>query len=156
MTRQNLFLKEPQKKPGVRAPLFDRLREGNPLQFYHKDDIMASIEREVALLLNTRTTLKRHEYDELAQDPLNFALPEMYGIPEFSMIDGTNSTQWRFIANTCARAIAYFEPRLKNVQVVVEGKDSQTQSLSLSINADLLTQALQEPVMFPVALQLGA
>jgi type VI secretion system lysozyme-like protein len=153
-SRLSTATSEPKKHEGVRAPLFDRLGDERVNQFYKKDEIFASIEREVMALLNTRTALKKEEYEELAAMEENFALPEMYGIPEFSMYDGSSHIQWKNICDTCAKAMAYFEPRLKNIEVSVETFIKEEQSLILTIKANLALGNFQDEVTFPVTVGL--
>ena len=153
---------EPRKVPGARMLLFDRLIDddeqvmqvGHDGRFYNQKELVDSIEREVFNLLNTRTSIKREDYEELSQDEINFALPEMYGLPEFSLYEGANHMNWLFIEQHCQRVIAYYEPRLKNINVVVNDFDTQHQALGMNITADLAVPEFTEEITFPLSISL--
>jgi len=154
---------EPKKIPGARVLLFDRLinedldqtiEAGYQGRFYNKQELIASIEREVFRLLNTRTAIKREEYEYLCQDEVNFALPEMYGIPDFSLYEGTNHQNWPLIIRYCQQVIGYYEPRLKNIQVTVESFNKHRQALLIRITADIAVPNFMEEVTFPFNLSL--
>jgi type VI secretion system protein ImpF len=153
---------EPRKVPGARVPLFDRLinddeqilQGSHEGRFYDQQGLVASVEREVFRLLNTRTAIKREDYEALSQDEINFALPEMYGLPEFSLYEGADHTNWPHIVRHCQKIIAYYEPRLKNIRVVVKAFDKQRQALIVHITADLAVPEFTEEITFPLNLSL--
>jgi type VI secretion system lysozyme-like protein len=150
---------EPKGMVGASIPLFDRLMDDDPEEdrkypikrFYNRFELIQSIEREVGRILNTRTTAKRVEYDELFEDPMNFGLPEMYGLADFSQYDAANEEDWNWIAEICEQAILRYEPRIKNVVVSVVEFNQRTQSLSLTIHADFAIKEFKGEVTFPVA-----
>jgi type VI secretion system protein ImpF len=155
--------KEPKKVPGARVPLFDRLidddREqtvqvGHAGRFYDQQELIASVQREVFRLLNTRTAIKREDYEALSQDEINFALPEMYGLPEFSLYEGANHRNWPHIVHYCQQVIAYYEPRLKNIRVSVEIFDKQRQALVIHLTANLAIPEFTEEITFPLSISL--
>jgi type VI secretion system lysozyme-like protein len=158
---------EPRKVPGSRMLLFDRLidedetvQDTNAIssdgdgRFYDRPELVASIEREVFKLLNTRTVIKRDEYEILIQDEINFALPEMYGLPEFSLYEGANSMNWPLIIQHCQLIIGYYEPRLKNIQVIIDEFDQQQQTLTVHLTADLAVPEFTEEITFPLNISL--
>ncbi len=150
---------EPKGVVGASIPLFDRLMDDDPEEdreypikrFYNRFELIQSIEREVGRILNTRTTAKRVEYDELFEDSMNFGLPEMYGLADFSQYDAANEEDWNWIAEICEQAILRYEPRIKNVVVSVVEFNQRTQSLSLTIHADFAIKEFKGEVTFPVA-----
>lgn len=154
---------EPKRIPGARVLLFDRLIDEDADQvvetgyhgrFYNKQELIDSIQREIFHLLNTRTAIKREEYEALCQDEINFALPEMYGLPDFSLYEGTNHQNWPLIVRYCQKVIGYYEPRLKNIQVMVESFNKQHQALLIHITANVAIPDFTEEVTFPFSLNL--
>jgi type VI secretion system protein ImpF len=151
-------LAEPKSMHGAAIPLFDRLVDEHPEEereypvkrYYNRFELIQSIEREVARILNTRATAKRAEYDELFEDPANYGLPEMYGLADFSQYDAANEGDWNWIAEICSQAILRYEPRIKNVIVTVVEFNQRTQSLSLTIQADFAVKEFKGEVTFPV------
>lgn len=150
-------LAEPKKTPGARMPLFDRLidedpetvKEVPPKRYYNRTELIQSIEREVARILNTRSTVKRELYEELSEDSLNYGLPEMFGLSDFSQYDATKRSQWAEIAELCEQAIMRYESRVKNVVATVGEFDKKTQSLSMTINAEFAVKEFQGELTFP-------
>lgn len=165
MTRENILedaRAEPGVMSGVRIPLFDRLAQepffnadDAPVQhFYNRFEAIQSIEREVERLLNTRATLRRDMIATMSEDPINYGIPGMYGIPDFSQYDGANSEHWPVFARLCQQAIDIYEPRLRNASISVVGFDSADQGLSAIVTADLALKEFQGEVTFPVVVRL--
>ncbi len=156
-------LAEPKTIRGAPAPLFDRLIDDDPetisehpvKKYYNRFEVIQSIEREVDRILNTRATVKRSEYDDFSEDPLNFGLPEMFGLGDFSQFDATNMQQWPRIIELCEQAILRYEPRIKNVTATVAGFDKKTQSLSMTIHADFAMKEFQGELTFPTIFTVG-
>lgn len=154
---------EPKKGTGAPVPLFDRLvddepetvTERPPKRYYNRFELIQSIEREVERILNTRATVKRAEYDDFSEDGLNFGLPEMFGLGDFSQYDGANEGDWGRIETLCEQAIMRYEPRVKNVAVTVTAFDQKTQSLSLIIHADFAVKEFQGELTFPTVFLMG-
>ncbi|MCE3230742.1 MAG: hypothetical protein K0R52_670 [Alphaproteobacteria bacterium] len=154
---------EPKKTAGAPIPLFDRLidddpetvTEQPPKRYYNRFELIQSIEREVARILNTRATVKRAEYDDFSEDDLNFGLPEMFGLGDFSQYDATNEGHWPRIAELCEQAIIRYEPRIKNVTATVMAFDKKTQSLSMTIHADFAVKEFQGELTFPTVFLMG-
>lgn len=154
---------EPKTIAGAPVPLFDRLIDDDPetvteqpvKRYYNRFELTQSIEREVARILNTRATVKRAEYDSFSKDPLNFGLPEMFGLGDFSQYDATNQQDWPRIAELCEQAIMRYESRIKNVMATVTAFDKKTQSLSMTIQADFATKEFQGELTFPTVFTMG-
>lgn len=154
---------EPKRIPGAPRPLFDRLIDEDSEQqtehpvkkYYDRFELIQSIEREIERILNTRATVKRTEYDDFSEDPLNFGLPEMFGLADFSQFDGTRQDNWPRIAELCEQAIMRYEPRIKNVIASVTGFDNKTQSLSMTIQADFAIKEFQGELTFPTSFVMG-
>jgi type VI secretion system lysozyme-like protein len=139
--------KQPKPVRGARIPLFERLTdlhpneatETVPLRIYTLDELADSVRREVARLLNTRS---------LAKDRNGSVLD--YGLPDFSWMSAASGDDRRLLADTIARKIAAFEPRLTQVRVTLERDPSDPRRLTGSIHAILFTETLREPVFFPL------
>ena len=153
---------EPQHMSGVLMPLFDRLTTPlspgeeageNSKKFYTKSETIASIEREISRLLNTRTGLKSKALETLAKEKNSHGLPGFYGIPDFSSHDGSSQAQWPDLQKICRQAIERNEPRLKNVKVKIHEYDKTQHFLILSISGRLTLKSIQEEVTFPIRLQ---
>lgn len=123
-----------------------------PKRFYNRFMLIQSIQREIERILSIRTSAKREQYQDLAEDPLNYGLPEMFGLGDFSQFDGTNSGDWDYVALLCQRAIETFEPRVKNVEVTVQSFDRPRQALSINVRADIALDTFQGEVSFPMVI----
>lgn len=156
-------LAEPKILSGAPIPLFDRLIDDDPeatnehpvKKYYNRFELTQSIEREVERILNTRSTVKRAEYDDFSEDPLNFGLPEMFGLGDFSQFDATNMDHWPRVADLCEQAILRYEPRIKNVTATITEFDQKNQSLSMTIQADFAMKEFQGELTFPTIFTMG-
>jgi type VI secretion system protein ImpF len=143
--------KQPKPVRGARIPLFERLTdlhpneatETVPLRIYTLDELADSVRREVARLLNTRS---------LAPDSRKARNRSVldYGLPDFSWMSAASGDDRRLLADTIARKITAFEPRLAQVSVTLDRDPSDPRRLTGSINAILFTETLREPVSFPL------
>jgi type VI secretion system lysozyme-like protein len=148
-----LFLQEPKKINGGRKLLFDRLTNDSNnfssttvLDF---EQLVTSITTEVEKILSTRFNVKLKDYDKLAKNYSNFALPNMFGIADFNDLDPTNKLQSLKIAKICENAITAFEPRLKNIKVLVKNFVPKQQQLNIYIKGKVMFQHLQQEINFP-------
>ena len=154
---------EPKTIAGAPVPLFDRLIDDDPetiteqpsKRYYNRFELIQSIEREVERILNTRATVKRAEYDDFSEDPLNFGLPEMFGLGDFSQYDGSKEDEWPRIAELCEQAIMRYESRIKNVTATVTAFNKKTQSLQMTIHADFAIKEFQGDLTFPTVFLMG-
>ncbi|MEI8320568.1 MAG: type VI secretion system baseplate subunit TssE [Alphaproteobacteria bacterium] len=146
---------------GSSAPLFDRLidnhpevtAEASPFMNYDKAETIESIMREAEALLNTRCKMPLKEY--LALDPANldYGVPDLYGFPDQSYGDASNSDGAGKLARMMANSLKLFEPRLADVSVEIRRYDEETQNLYLHIEANLKVDEVLEPISFPVSIQ---
>ena len=149
-------IREPKRVPGLSIPLFEKLVDSEPeklteqpiQKFYTVEDLKLSIERELYHILGTQSKAKKEEYLELAKDPLNYALPEMFGVPEFTYFEAANHENWKPLARYLVKIIEAYEPRLKHVQVTVTGFHRQTQYLHLAVMGSLTIPEFQEEATF--------
>lgn len=154
------FLNKPEPKPksGSKSPLFDRLADDTPGSkrehpkklILNRAQVLESIVSEVGRLLNTRLSATAKIYSLYRDQDYGLGLPWMYGIPDFTSIDPADKTQWARINTLFEKAIAYFEPRLKNVNVSLDHFDGQSQRLYVSVRGQVVMKEFQQPVAFGV------
>lgn len=140
----------------VPAPLFDRLvdhdprtrEERRPRRTLDKEELRASVRRELERLLNTRSSLPA-----LALQGRELTAID-YGMPDFSAYSAAAPEDQELLAATVARVVSAFEPRLQEVRVSVQRYENQRQALWLGIEAQLVMGEVSEPVSFPTVLGL--
>lgn len=153
---KNIAKQEPKRLIGAKPLLFDRLVDLEP-EIMHEshqiltfDGVLRSVVIEVARILNTRQSARKKVYEQLSKNSDNFGLPIMFGIPDFTSLDPADKKQrWR-ICLICERALSVFEPRLKQIKVIVERFDQQKQHLYVQISGVLALQKIQDKVTFPI------
>ena len=147
-------MRDPKPVEGGRALLFERLvdseprsreEEAQPLRVHDREELKESVRRELARLLNTRSSVPSHlllgAQERTVLD---------YGIPDFSSLSAQSGDDQNRLARIIAQAITAFEPRLRDVQVLVERVRANDRALLLRINAVLAVGLFAEPVSFPV------
>jgi type VI secretion system protein ImpF len=144
---------QPKPIAGARALLFDRLadvpdwnEQEQPLRILNREQLKASVRRELGRLLNTRCSIPLHRLGEEERSVVN------YGIPDFSSLSPHNADDHVLIASVVGQTITAFEPRLRHVRVEVGPAFSAESSLWLTINAELVVGMFAEPVSFPLTL----
>jgi type VI secretion system protein ImpF len=139
----------------VRAPLFDRLTdldprssvELRPLRTLDRRGLRDSVRRELERLLNTRSSLPA---DRLAErEPLTVL---EYGIPDLSAFSAGDPEDQKRLVTVIARAVAAFEPRLRDTRVVFERLDGSGRLAEMRIEGILTVDAVSEPIAFPTLL----
>jgi type VI secretion system protein ImpF len=98
--------------------------------------------------MSTQSKAKKETYLSLLKNPLNFGLPEMYGVPEFTYYDATNIYNWPKINKLLTTIIMHYEPRLHNVVVSIKEFSKQKQSLVTQILAKIIMPIYMEEVTF--------
>ena len=144
---------QPKPITGARALLFDRLvdvpdwnEQEQPLRILNREQLKASVRRELDRLLNTRCSIPLHLLAEEERSVIN------YGIPDFSSLSPHNADDHVLIASIVGQTITAFEPRLRNVRVDVGPAFTAESALWLNINAELVVGMFAEPVSFPLTL----
>ena len=141
----------------VRVPLFDRLVEIEPFEPREKSLLGAldhpalreSVRRELERLLSTRSSLP---VDRLLERPELTVLE--YGIPDLSAYSAGNAEDQGLLTGIVARAVAAFEPRLREVRVSVVAVEDEQRKLRLRIGGVLSAGEIAQPVSFPALLGL--
>lgn len=154
--------REPRRQEGAPIPLFDRLVDEDPLtsaeipikRYYDQKDLQASIQREVERILGTRSSLKKEDMGDLAEEAFEIGFPPLFGLSDFSQYDGARSSDHPMIAQLCKNAIKRYEPRLKDVDVRIQGFNRNTSTLFGVIEARLNSEVYQGEVSFPLSLKL--
>ncbi len=142
----------------ARASLIDRLvdndpktrKEARPLRTLSKEELKESVRRELGWLLNTRTSIPAHEYDDRDLTVID------YGMPDFGSYSPAHVADQIILGKRIARTISAFEPRLQDVKVTVEPEMANERTLRVIIDAVLVSDMLREPVSFLTVLQDGA
>ena len=146
-------MREPQPIDGARVPLFDRLDlnpevddSQRPFRILTREQLKASIRRELERLLNTRCSLSLDEVGEEERSVMN------YGIPDFSSLSAQNADDQILIGRIIGQTVTAFEPRLRNVAVDVKPMPNSEATLSVLVDATMTIGQFNEPVYFPVVL----
>ena len=146
-------MREPQPIAGARVPLFDRLDlspeiddSQRPFRILTREQLKASIQRELQRLLNTRCSLSLEQVGEEERSVIN------YGIPDFSSLSAQNADDQNLIGRIVGQTVTAFEPRLREVAVDVRPVPNGESSLYLFIDAIMTVGEFNEPVYFPVVL----
>lgn len=137
---------------GARALLFERLTDNTPGEpFSHKHKrildqaaLRASVQRELLQLLNTRCAVSLELIGETERTVIN------YGVPDFSSLSPHSSHDQKLVAAILTQTITAFEPRLRNVQVTVDGVADYRQALQVTVRAELVSGIVSEPVNFAI------
>ena len=135
----------------LQASILDRLIDNEPevsfepVQFRLLDmrQIKARVIRDLENLLNTRRLADPPdaEFSELNRSVL------IYGIKDYTSLNPRSASVRKLLRQDIEKAIARFEPRLKNVKVQLE-PDQKGHSLRFRINAMLVIEPEKEPVQF--------
>lgn len=136
--------------------MFERLVDENPnvpgepqpFRIYGVATLLNSVQRELVCLLNTRCPLPGGPSDERNRTIID------YGIPDFSHVGPSSTTEIHQLAQVLERAIAAYEPRLQQVHVTIETAANNQSAAVGSISANLVVGSVNEPVSFPLLLSL--
>jgi type VI secretion system protein ImpF len=134
------------------APLLDRLIDADPTtsrepaqqRLLNARQIKALVVRDLENLLNSRRNITAlpPEFRELENSLAT------YGLKDFTALSADNRQVRQSIRKDVEKAIARFEPRLKNVKVMLETGDPKERNLSFQISAILVVDPIREPVTF--------
>jgi type VI secretion system protein ImpF len=127
-------------KKFCRASLLDRLLDNKPwakteytaLSGYSPDEYKESVRRDLTALLNTRSASSAAEFDSRDLTVID------YGVPDFAHYSLEYGDDRDLIARRIARAIKWFEPRLRNPVVLIEPDVEDEQSILIKISAELM------------------
>lgn len=136
----------------AQASLLDRLIDAEPansresVQFrlLNVKQVKANVVRDLENLLNSRRNIA------VLPDSLQHLAGSVatYGLKDFTAENTSNQEVRQIIRKDVERAIARFEPRLKNVKIAVETGSQKERNLSFRISAMLVVDPIREPVTF--------
>lgn len=113
-------------------------------------DLKNSVRRDLENLLNTRWRCEvwPPDLDQLDVSVVN------YGIPDFSGINMSQTSERDKLRRVVEQVIKRFEPRFKSVKVqLVENSDELDRTLRLRIDALMFAEPAPEPVVFDSQLE---
>jgi type VI secretion system protein ImpF len=147
-------VREPRPISGAKTPLFDRLLDDgpevrqpvSPHRALDGSGLRESVRKDLVRLLNTRSPL-RGRAQELARGTILD-----YGIPDLSPLSAASEEQRSGLARLIEKVISNFEPRLRNVKVIIQLDKTDPRNLLGIVYANLVTGNIAEPVYFPLAL----
>lgn len=150
-------MRDPKKVEGGRALLFERLAGGDPraaegvvrpFRVHETQELKESVRRELARLLNTRSSAGLDARGEMSVLD--------YGLPDFTSLSALSSDDRAKLSAVVAQSISAFEPRLRGVSVTAESMRSKDRALILRLDAVLVSGEHSEPVSFPLLVRVGA
>jgi len=140
-------VREPKPIRGARTPLFERLSDRNPNErrelrpdrALDRAALKQSVREEIARLLNTRCSSWQGSGTVLE-----------YGLPDFSWMSAASESDRQMLADTIARKVAQFEPRVSDVKVTLERDATNPRAVVGSLDFNLVVESVREPVSFPL------
>ena len=142
----------------VQASILDRLLDEEPgnsqesVQHRAVDfrRIMVCVRRDLENLLNTRRFILPlpASFTEVSNSLL------VYGLPDFSSRNPTQISVMDQLRLEISKTISRFEPRLKNVTVMVDSPGNN-RDLRFRISAVLVVDPISEPVVFDTSIDLN-
>lgn len=134
---------------GGHAPLFDRLAAGGDsvrfgLEFNTVNQVQASVQDEVSVLVNTRSRLS---IDNFLSQPLTVV---DWGVPDFTSLSSENEQDRRIISRCLLKAIEWFEPRLSEVQIDLAPAQAGQGICRFSLQAALKLGQVSHRISFSV------
>jgi type VI secretion system protein ImpF len=142
-------LREPGRTRGARALLFDRffLPEGEaaageePVRVLDREGLRASVRRELQRLLNTRCPVSAEAAAARPRTVLE------YGLADFSHLYTRDAVARAELAAEIDRAVAAYEPRLRNARATVDDAGSE-RGLRVTVHAQMVVGDVVEEVAF--------
>ncbi|MFE8600482.1 type VI secretion system baseplate subunit TssE [Archangium violaceum] len=136
------------KTHGFPAPLLDRMVDLESFPLLDEEELRASVRREIAHALNTRSTLTLEQAGAL--EPHERSALD-YGLPDLRPL-GPTVEDARRLERLIARAVEAYEPRLRQLQVSVQLPPEEEGSPVAVITARLVQGPAAEPISFPLRL----
>lgn len=136
--------------PSVVDRLIDTESMGGRVAGYDHRQMMDAVRVDMEELLNAKLTCQDlpPEFEETARSIVAF------GLPDLSLVDASNTTARNGLARAVEALIRRFEPRLRNVRVLVIDDKSKVQlSVRFKIEAELNVDPAPE-VGFETVLEL--
>jgi type VI secretion system lysozyme-like protein len=149
---------------GARTPLFDRFGDEDgeggaaflPWHAARRNGglTLSALEQSIALeldrLLNTRCAASLAQLTQRPRSVLD------YGLPDYSALHTADLQHHHQLQRLVHDTIVAFEPRLREIQVVVAGNPNSRQALDVAVSGRVVVAERLEPVSFKVAVREGA
>jgi type VI secretion system protein ImpF len=134
------------------VPLFERLMdlepsvpwEPQPFRVFDEAGLRASVRSAVSRILNSRSNLPPHLREYVRGTVLD------YGIPDTTNFSPASEPDRVALGDLIAQSIARYEPRLRDVTVVLEPHPSNPRALTGTLRASLLHDSKEKAVSFPI------
>lgn len=144
--------------PGGTAPLFERLidteprrgGEAYPYRLHTVDEMVLSIGRGIARLIDTRRPVDIHT---VPRDEVLTVLE--YGLPDIARLSPRSFDDRQLLARTLVRVISAYEPRLIDVAVGVEPYPAGLDRVRARVTGAMLIDRVMQPVSFALLLGPG-
>lgn len=140
----------------ARLPLFDRLIDENPeekeetviLDRLDIEGLKFSIQKELRMILNTRSTVKAKNRKE----EILYRSPEAFGLKEYTHLRPTGG-DGKSLIKSFVQAITMYEPRLLKPHVRIVGYEKNSQKLFIEVQGMIRLGERLERFAFPLDLQ---
>jgi len=136
----------------IQASILDRLidyepqtaREPVQRNLVSFDQIKAAVMRDLENLLNTKSQILP------IPDAYRGVLGSVftYGMPDYTTVNPKSTSTRQQLRHDIERAVAMFEPRLRNIAVRVESPTQEERHIKLKLTAMLVIDPVAEPVVF--------
>jgi type VI secretion system protein ImpF len=147
--------RSPRITPSILDRLFDNVpaeaQDPPPKAGQDLENFKAAVRRDLEALLNTR----REALGDLSAYPQAQRSLLTYGLPDFTSLTGQSEEDRVRMRELIEKAIADFEPRLRNVTVTIGTREGAKHQLSFRVDALLRTDPVPAPVTFDAVLQLS-
>jgi len=130
---------------GSPTPLFDRLAADGEARLPGDDALRASIARDLARLVNTRSRLTFEAFEQSDGSVLDYGVPDFAGR---SLVSGPDRER---IEAAFARAISLFESRVTDVSVKFAPSSGPARRPLIQVRARLRAAAATDHVAFELA-----
>ncbi|MAP24002.1 MAG: type VI secretion system baseplate subunit TssE [Rickettsiales bacterium] len=115
-------------------PLFDRFNAQavcvESAYLLSRDEYVDSINQSLSNLLNTRCHVSEADYDLLNPETLDYGVPVLFGLPDFSYYDPMNRLSWQKLQRYIKNSVRLFEPRFELETLEVQDFNINTQTLT--------------------------
>ncbi|HEX4135057.1 MAG TPA: type VI secretion system baseplate subunit TssE [Bryobacteraceae bacterium] len=146
--------REPRPSRRAPVPLFDRLTASSdpsreavePLRSLTPHLAFESVRAELQRLLNTRTR------PGWSPAPGQVLTATEYGMPDFAHLSAADVVERDSFAGLIGRIIEAFEPRLKQVRVILVADPANQRALLGAIQGRIRIGIIDQPVSFPLEL----
>ena len=109
-----------------------------------------ALKRDMEWLLNTRQS----PIADIEEYPLANVSMMNYGLPDLSAMGLASASDHRRLRQSLQECLRNFEPRLKNVEVTIEGAESQERRLRIHIQGQMQLDPAPEEISFDTVLEL--